>query len=161
MKIRSVPLLLCLAGLPAYGDDAVPLPPAEAAIPSGGNVVAAPLPEKLPPEARDPTKVSPRFEKTFRELSEETRPAARPGSLSASGAETLPDIRLLGRICHREGSSGMAMLRVGDQIVHARADGEQTTVLHNGQPLLLRVDLIDESGVRLHVQPFNISLILH
>jgi hypothetical protein len=161
MKIRSVLLLLWAAGLPAYGEDAVPPPTAETAIPSGGNVVAAPLPDKLPPEARDPTKVSPRFEKTFRELNEETRPPGRPGGPAAAGSETLPDIRLLGRICHHEGSAGVAMLRVGDQIVHARADGEQTTVLHNGQPLLLRVDLIDESSVRLHVQPFNISLILH
>lgn len=107
----------------------------------------------------DPTRATPAFEKTFRELSKGMKGAGGNNPAPVVRPKT-PKITLVGRITGA-GRRGAVYLKGDDQILLLTL-GEEATLMVGGEAVTLRLDRLDEDHVHVYLmQPYNESIILH
>ena len=105
------------------------------------------------PALPDPTAPDETFQQTFRALLR---------GRTAGGSENLPPLPAveLGALVLKQGEPPAALLKIDGEAVLVK-DGEEVSLIRQGQTMQLRVQTIDAAGVRLLVLPHNELLSLH
>ncbi len=136
--------------------------PGDAARPLPGEAEAQERKKKEPPgrartsDVTDPTRATPAFEKTFRELSKDFHPAAADGKPKE---KKKLKIAIKAAITGGDKPGSVLVLLENDQLRWLREGGEVSINL-NDENLSLRLEKLDERGARLRVLPWNETFIL-
>jgi len=102
----------------------------------------------------DPTAPDETFQQTFRALLR-----GRSGGGSDGNLPPLPAVEL-GALVMKKDQPPAALLKIDGEAVLVK-DGEEISLIREGQAVQLRVQAIDAAGVRLLVLPHNELLTLH
>jgi hypothetical protein len=106
----------------------------------------------------DPTRATPQFESTFRELSKGFKGAA--GDKAAPVLPKSPKISLVARIVGA-GRRGAVILKKDDQ-VFSLSVGEEASLMTEGGLVTLKLEELNEHQVKLLLlAPYNETIILH
>jgi hypothetical protein len=109
-------------------------------------------------ELSDPTRATPQFESTFRELSKGFKGAG--GDKAAPATPKSPKISLVARIVGA-GRRGAVILKKDDQ-VFSLSLGEEASLMTEGGPVTLKLEELNENQVKLLLlAPYNETIILH
>ena len=102
----------------------------------------------------DPTAPDETFQQTFRALLR--------GRTAGGNDDSLPPLPAveLGALVLKQGEPPAALLKIDGEAVLVK-DGEEISLIRQGQTMQLRVQTIDAAGVRLLVLPHNELLSLH
>lgn len=127
--------------------------------PSPAPAPAVGVPGPLPAAGiKDPTKVTPAFEKSYRELAAQFQPQSAK-SAAPTPRPPLPEVRLLGRIAGAGLHGDTVMLQVGDATVTARV-GEEASFSAHGQMLRVKPYQSNAQEVHVVILPHNETFIL-
>jgi len=112
----------------------------------------------------DPTRATPVFEKTFRELSKGCQGGGSGGSGATGGGRPIhakpPKIAIIGQLTRADRESALT-LRIEDQVIHIRR-GEEISLPVGGEMFTLRLEAVTDSLVTLKIlEPYTDTLYLH